>query len=94
MFDVNWAASEKLHLFGHASYDMNEGVIDPTVAIGTDIWRLGGGVEYFPTGKKNVRIHAASCYTFGKAVSSAALQNGHFMFQAGLTWKVNLLGKN
>lgn len=94
MFDVNWAASEKLHLFGHASYDMNEGVIDPTVAIGTDIWRLGGGVEYFPTGKKNVRIHAASCYTFGKAVPSAALQNGHFMFQAGLTWKVNLLGKN
>ena len=94
MLDVSWAVNENLNIFTHASYDVNDGVIDPTVLVGTDIWRLGGGVEYFPTGRRNLRIHAASCYTFGKAVPMAALQDGHLMFQAGLTWKVNLLSKN
>lgn len=95
--DVNWAMNEKLNIFTHASWDVNDGSVvmyEPTVLPGTNIWRIGGGVEYFPTGKKNVRLHAATCYTFGEAVPSAALQNDHFMFQAGLTWKVNLLGKN
>lgn len=97
MMDVNWAMNEKLNIFTHASMDFNDGdvaMVDPTVLPGTEIWRVGGGVEYFPTGKKNVRIHAATAYTFGKAVPTAALQDGHFMFQAGLTWKVNLLSKN
>ena len=94
MLDVNWAMNEKLNLFTHASYDINDSVIDPTVLLGTEIWRLGGGVEYFPFGKRNVRIHAVAAYTFGEAVTGAALQNGHLMFQTGLTWRVNLLGKN
>lgn len=94
MVDVNWAMNEKLNLFTHASYDINDSVIDPTVLPGTDIWRVGGGLEYFPTGDRNLRIHAASCYTFGDAVSGAALQDGQFMFQAGLTWRINLLERN
>ena len=91
--DVNWAMNEKLNLFTHASWDVNNGSVtmfEPTVLPGTNIWRIGGGVEYFPTGKRNVRLHAATCYTFGEAVSTAALQNNQFMFQAGLTWKINL----
>lgn len=94
MLDISWAVNERLNIFTHASYDENTGVFDPTVEVGTAIWRVGGGVEYFPTGKKNVRIHAATSYTFGEAVPTAALQDNHFMFQAGLTWRVNLLGKN
>lgn len=91
MLDVSWAVNEKWNIFTHASYDVNGGAIDPTVQIGTDIWRVGGGFEYFPTGKRNVRLHAATAYTFGEAMPSGALQNGGFMFQAGLTWRVNLL---
>ena len=91
MLDVSWAVNEKWNIFTHASYDANGGAIDPTVQIGTDIWRVGGGFEYFPTGKRNVRLHAATAYTFGEAMPSGALQNGGFMFQAGLTWRVNLL---
>lgn len=97
MLDVSWAMNEKLNIFTHASWDVNDSGVamyDPTVLPGTNIWRLGGGVEYFPTGKRDVRIHAASSYTFGEALPTAALQDGHFMFQAGLTWRVNLLGKN
>ena len=93
MLDVKWAVNSKLNLFTHASYDVNrsEVVFDPTVLPNTDIWRVGGGVEYFPMGKRNVRLHAASCYTFGNAAPTAALQNGQLMFQMGLTWRVNLL---
>lgn len=96
MLDVNWAVNEKLNLFTHASNDLNDfySLWDPTVLPGTDIWRVGGGLEYFPTGDRNLRIHAASCYTFGDAVSGAALQDGQFMFQAGLTWRINLLDRN
>lgn len=93
MVDVNWAMNEKLNLFTHASWDVNDGSVamfEPTVLPGTNIWRIGGGVEYFPTGKRNVRLHAATCYTFGEVVPTAALQNNQFMFQAGLTWKINL----
>lgn len=91
MLDANWAMNEKFNLFAHASYDVNEGIIDPTVLPNTDIWRVGGGVEYFPLGKKSVRLHAATAYTFGNAAPNAALQNGHLMFQMGLTWRINLL---
>lgn len=97
MVDVNWAMNEKLNIFTHASLDSNDGSVtmfEPTVLPGTEIWRIGGGVEYFPTGDRNLRIHAASCYTFGDAVSGAALQDGQFMFQAGLTWRINLLDRN
>lgn len=97
MLDVNWAMNEKINIFTHASYDVNGGgveMFEPTVLPGTDIWRIGGGVEYFPTGKKDVRLHAATAYTFGKTVPTAALQDDHLMFQVGLTWKVNLLSKN
>lgn len=94
MLDISWAVNEKWNLFTHASLDGNDCIIDPTVSAGTDIWRVGGGFEYFPTGKRNVRIHAATAYTFGKALPTGALQKGQFMFQAGLTWRVNLLSKN
>lgn len=93
MLDANWAMNEKLNIFTHTSYDVNDGsgiMYEPTVPVGTDIWRIGGGLEYFPTGKRNVRFHAATCYTFGSAVPMAALQNDHIMFQAGLTWRINL----
>ncbi len=98
MFDANWAVDEKLNIFAHASYDTNNSMLmyDPTVFYGTNICRVGGGVEYFPTGKKNVRIHAATSYTFGEQgnLLGGGLMDKHLMFQAGLTWKVNLLGRN
>lgn len=93
MFDIKWVVNPKLNLFSHASYDVNKTnvVFDPTVLPNTDIWRIGGGMEYFPLGTKSVRLHAATCYTFGGAVPTAALQDGHLMFQMGLTWRINLL---
>lgn len=94
MLDVNWAVNEKLNLFGHGSYDVNGAnvMLDPTVLPGTDIWRVGGGVEYFPTESRNVRFHAASSYVFGNQGNTyGALFDGDFMFQMGITWRINLM---
>lgn len=94
MLDVQWSVNEKLNLFTHASMDFNQSKVmfDPTVLPGTEIYRLGGGAEYFPTGKRNVRIHAATSYTFGNQGNPAGgLQDNHLMFQLGLTWRINII---
>lgn len=93
MLDVNWAVNEKFNLFAHASFDENnsENMFDPTVPPGTSLWHVGGGVEYFPMGNRDVRIHAASSYVAGDSLVGNALHNGDFMFQMGLTWRINLI---
>lgn len=90
MLDVAWVASQKLNLFTHASYDVNgSALMHDLVPNRTDIWHIGGGVEYFPMGNKDVRIHAATSYAFGSGFG--ALQEGDLMFQMGVTWRINLI---
>lgn len=95
MLDVNWKMNDKLRFFAHGSYDENraEVMMDPTVRPVTSIWNVGGGVEYFPYGAKNLRIHAASNYVFGKN-NNGVLRSGDFVFQMGVTWRLNLIGNN
>ncbi len=96
MMDVKWSVNDRLNIFAHGSYDENssEVMLDPTVRPGTNLWHLGGGVEYFPAGRKDVRFHAASSYVFGEQGVGGALGVGDIMFQMGVTWRVNLLSKN
>lgn len=94
MLDVNWNMNEKLNIFAHLTCDENSSTImmDPTVTPNTLLGHVGGGVEYFPLGNDRVRIHAASSYVFGNQNNvSGALMDGDFMFQMGVTWRVNLL---
>lgn len=102
MLDVKWSINDQFNIFAHGSYDENisalndeASMMDPTVVNGVQTWHLGGGVEYFPKGLKNVRIHAASSYVIGNENQPVGvLRDGDFMFQMGVTWRVNLLGKN
>lgn len=91
MADVAWRASDKFNVFTHASYDVNRSLVmhDPTVLPGTDMWHAGGGVEYFPMGTGDVRLHAAASYAFGDGLG--ALHDGDMMFQMGLTWRFNII---
>ena len=84
---------ECLNVFAHASYDFNhsnnEGV--NCVVRGTDIYRIGAGIEYFPIkNSKDVRLHLNYCYTDGKA-TTGVLQPKQSIWDAGVTWKINLL---
>ncbi len=94
MLDLKWKMSEKFHFFAHGSYDVNKStsVADLTVMPGTEMWRMGGGVEYFPFGNKNVRFHVATAYAFGKQTNllGGGLLDEHLMVQFGLTWRINL----
>ena len=102
MLDVKWSINDQFNIFAHGSYDENISILkdgvfmkDPTVVNGVQTWHLGGGVEYFPKGLKDVRLHAASSYVIGnKKQPVGVLRDGDFMFQMGVTWRVNLLGKN
>lgn len=91
MLDVNWAMNEKLNLFAHGSYDTSAKVLTNDLVIaGADVWCAGGGAEYFPLGTRELRIHAATCYVFGNH-SGSTLRTGDFMFQVGVTWRLNLV---
>ncbi len=92
---VEWRPTDKLKVFGKASYDVNNTGTgkDYLVADGCEITRVGAGVEYFPLeGSKDVRLHAAGSYSFGD--SGTVLLDKQTYLTVGVTWKMNLLSFN
>ena len=93
MGELQWKPMECLNVFAHASYDFNHSnnAGDYCVVPGTDIYRIGAGIEYFPIkNSKDVRLHLNYCYTDGKA-TTGVLQPKQSIWDAGVTWKINLL---
>ena len=92
---VEWRPTDKLKVFGKASYDVNNTGTgkDYLVADGCEITRVGAGVEYFPLeGSKDVRLHAVGSYSFGD--SGSVLLDKQTFLTVGVTWKMNLLSFN
>ena len=94
--ELSWRPNEKLNLFGKVTYDVNntESVADLCVLPGTEITRVGAGVEYFPmkSSSHDVRLHASASYTFGDNGNIAgALLDKQTFLNVGLTWRMNLL---
>ena len=59
---------------------------------GTDIVRVGGGLEYYPLkSTKNLRLHLTYCYTDGKAADAGVLRPQQSIIDAGVTWRMKLL---
>lgn len=94
MGEVAWMPKENLNIFARATYDVNKSnAADLCVLQGTEITRVGAGVEFYPIkDSKNVRLHANGCYTFGDNGNSAgALVDKQQFFDAGVTWRIDLL---
>ncbi|MBR5893702.1 MAG: porin [Bacteroidaceae bacterium] len=93
--EISWMPTENLNIIAKATYDVNNtnATSDICVAPGTEITRVGAGIEFFPmsNGSKDVRLHANACYTFGNA--TGALLDKQSIFDAGITWRINLLKK-
>ena len=94
MGEIAWQPAEWINIFARMSYDVNkssrEG--DWCVTPGTDILRLGGGLEFFPVRNyHNFRIHLNGCHTTGSSAPAGVLRNNQTIFDAGVTWKVNML---
>ena len=94
MCALKWSPVKSLDVFAKVTHDRNMGEQegDWCVRPGTDITRIGGGIEYYPIkDSKALRLHLNCCYTYGKATATAALQDKQTIIDAGLTWKMNML---
>ena len=93
--ELSWKPIDCLNFFGKVSYDVNNtDNNDYYVMPGTDMTRLGCGVEYFPlrNGRHDIRLHANYCHTFGKnGNTESVLGDNHSMFDLGVTWKFDVL---
>lgn len=91
-----WRPTEKLNLFGKASYDVNNTSTgkDFLIAPDTEITRVSAGVEYFPLkdARNDVRLHAVAAYSFGENTNpTGVLLDNQAYITVGLTWRMNLL---
>ena len=94
MADFSWQAFDKLNIFAKITYDFNKSkhIGDLCVTPGTDIVRVGGGLEYYPLkSTKNLRLHLTYCYTDGKAADAGVLRPQQSIIDAGVTWRMKLL---
>lgn len=84
-----------VNLFGKVTYDVNRSgrEADYCVYNGTELTRVGGGVEYYPLagGNRNIRLHANFCYAWGTNTNEAGtLLPKQSIVDIGLTWKVDI----
>ncbi len=95
MAELSWSASEKLNVFGKATYDVNkDNVADLCVLPGTEVTRVGAGVEYFPIeDSQDVRFHAGYSYSWGTNTNfdEGTLWDNHSFVSVGVTWKMSIL---
>ena len=94
--NFTWNATEQLNVCAKATYDVNntDCASDMCVLPGTEITRVGAGVEFFPmpNGRKDVRLHAIACYTFGNNSNTAGTAiDKQAIISAGVTWNIDLL---
>ena len=95
MADLSWSASDKLNVFGKASYDVNEtNTADYCVLPGTELTRIGAGVEYFPIeGSRDIRLHGGYSYAWGTSGNRGGVWIDQSYFTLGVTWKMNILNR-
>ena len=92
--ELSYRPSTRLNVFAKASYDVNRTHTraDQLVVAGTEITRVGGGVEYMPLGDDRVRLHANYCYAFGTNANPAGtMLDRQSLVDIGLTWRVKVI---
>ena len=87
---------DKVNLFAKAAHDVNKTSIigDYCILPGTELTRVGAGIEFYPLpkGNKAIRLHATYCYTFGENGNPAGTSlPEESLFSIGLKWKIDIL---
>lgn len=99
MGELNYRPNNHLHFFAKGTYDHNRThtPADHCVLPGTEITRLGCGLEYEPLkGRWHdlVRLHANYCYTWGQQGNpDGALLDRQHQVNVGLTCRVDVFRK-
>lgn len=93
--ELSYLFGQQVNVFGKVSYDVNRtrSTADLCVMPGTEITRIGGGVEYFPLkGSRNLRFHASGGYSFGTNSNlNGSLQDNQAFFNLGIKWRIDLI---
>ena len=96
MGEVDYLIAKRVNIFAKATYD-KVGANYPSLFLcpGTEMTRVGGGVEYYPLGgrgNRDIRLHAAYCYNIGNNTNTngTAFDKGSFL-TVGLTWKIDVI---
>ena len=96
MGELSYLINNKLNVFGRMTYDVNKtnSVGDLCVLPGTELTRVGAGLEYYPLkdGNRNLRFHLYACQAFGKNGNPAGTMLPEQTFvDLGVKFKVDIL---
>ena len=97
MGEFSYLVADRVNLFAKATYDKvgNNYARGLFLYPGSEITRLGGGVEYYPLGHKgnrDIRLHAVYAHTLGTNTNPAPTAvNKQSYLTVGLTWKIDIL---
>lgn len=99
MGEFSYLIADRVNILGRATYDKCNSsfprLADLTVYPGSELTRVGGGVEYYPLGGKgnrSLRLHAVYYHTFGDNSNPNGTAIGtQSVFTAGVTWKFDVL---
>lgn len=98
MGEVSYLVADRVNIFAKATYDkVGQSAIAASGLIpGTELTRVGGGIEYYPMGgqgNRDVRLHAAYAYNFGTNTNienGTAFGKGSYL-TVGLTWRIDVV---
>ncbi len=94
MGEFSYMIADQVNVFAKATYDKigNSSITASGLVPGTELTRVGGGVEYYPMGNRNIRVHAAYAHTFGVNTNlyGTAVDNLGYL-TVGLTWKIDIM---
>ncbi len=99
MGEFSYLIADRVNIFARATYDKCgydlPPMADRCVFPGTDLTRVGGGVEYYPLGgrgDRSIRLHAAYSYSFGNnGNENGVLLDKQSFLDFGVTWRLDIL---
>ena len=96
MGELSYMFNNKLNVYGKVTYDVNKthSVGDLCVFPGTELTRVGAGLEFYPLkdGNRNLRFHAYFCQAFGKNGNEAGtMLPEQAIVDLGVKWKVDII---
>lgn len=94
--EVAYDIKNKLNVFAKVNYDVNKSGVegDYSVLPGTELTRVGGGIEYYPLsrGRKDLRLFAHYSYTWGvNGNINGALQDKQHYWGVGVKWDIDVI---
>ena len=95
MGELAYMIKDKVSVFGKVSYDVNNSGVagDYCVMPGTELTRVGAGVEYYPlpNGRKDLCLFGYYNYTWGvNGNPNGVLQDRENLWGIGLKWNIDI----